>query len=218
MSRLRNILLLAVVVIVTACSACGDSQPAARRAAPLPDSSRTAPINSPLVKQLVAAAVEQTTYTFRYDPSYVALKYPGGDVPLERGVCSDVIIRAFRHNGVDLQKEVHEDMARNFSAYPRRWGLNGPDTNIDHRRVPNLMTFFARRGKALPITNRAEDYLPGDIVAWQLDGGLPHIGMMTNFLSDTGAGFQVVHHIGGGVRVEDVLFNWRITGHYRYFE
>lgn len=215
MKRLINSLLLAVVVI--SLSACNNSRTAARRS-PLPSSARTAPISSPLVKQLVAAAIEQATYTVRYDPSYVQIDYPGGDVPLERGVCSDVIVRAFRRNGVDLQKEVHEDMARNFSAYPKRWGLSQPDSNIDHRRVLNLTTYFERQRKALPVTNRPEDYLPGDIVSWQLDGNAPHIGMVTNFLSDTGRGFQVVHNIGGGVRVEDVLFNWRITGHYRYFE
>jgi uncharacterized protein len=215
MKRLISSLLIAVIVISV--SACQNSHPKARRS-PIPASARTAPISSPLVKQLVAAAIEQATYTVRYDPSYVRIDYPGGDVPLERGVCSDVIVRAFRRNGVDLQKEVHEDMARNFSAYPQKWGLSQPDPNIDHRRVLNLMTYFERQRKALPVTNRAEDYLPGDIVSWQLEGNATHIGMMTNVLSDTGTGFQVVHNIGGGVRIEDVLFNWRITGHYRYFE
>jgi uncharacterized protein YijF (DUF1287 family) len=207
MRRVRHILLLALVVIsANACGRSNNSHPGA---------GRTVPITSPAVQQLVAAAVEQTNYTVNYDPSYTKISYPGGDVPLERGVCSDVIIRAFRKNGIDLQKEVHEDMARNFSAYPQRWGLKGPDSNIDHRRVPNLMTYFERKGKALAIDG---EYLPGDIVAWQLDGGATHIGMLTNILSDTDSGFLIVHNIGGGVRLDDALFAWRIIGHYRYFD
>jgi uncharacterized protein YijF (DUF1287 family) len=208
MRRVGHILLLALVVI--SANACAHSNNNYSR----PATARTVSISSHVVRQLVAAAIEQTNYTFSYDPSYTKINYPGGDVPLERGVCSDVIIRAFRKNGVDLQKEFHEDMARNFSAYPQRWGLKGPDSNIDHRRVPNLMTYFERKGKALPIDG---EYLPGDIVAWQLDGGATHIGMMTNLLSDTDSGFLIVHNIGSGVRLDDALFAWRIIGHYRYF-
>lgn len=170
----------------------------------------------PPLKQVVEAGLEQTKYTFYYDPSYTRIDYPGGDVPLERGVCTDVIIRAFRKVGVDLQKEVHEDMRRNFSAYPKKWGLTSPDSNIDHRRVPNLRTYFERKGRALKITTNPEDYLPGDVVTWDL-GGLPHIGMVTNIWSDDAQNFLLVHNIGRGARVEDVLFAWRITGHYRYF-
>lgn len=216
MSRRRNSLLLAIIIF--SATACQSSLMATRQTvAPKPE--RTAPISSPLVKQLVAAAMEQTTYTFTYDPSYVKLDYPAGDVPLDRGVCSDVVIRAFRKNGVDLQKEIHEDMARKFSAYPRKWGLSKPDTNIDHRRVLNLMTYFDRQGKTLPITDKPQDYQPGDIVAWRLDGGVTHIGLMTNLFSESnGDVFQVVHNIGAGVKVEDVLFNWQIIGHYRYFK
>lgn len=168
-------------------------------------------------RRVVEDAIEQSNYTVRYDPSYVKLDYPGGDVPLDRGVCTDVVIRSFRKVGVDLQKEVHEDMTRAFSLYPRKWGLARPDSNIDHRRVPNLMTFFERRGKALSVTAAASDYQPGDIVTWDLGGGTPHIGVVTNLWADATGNFLIAHNIGGGVRVEDVLFNWRITGHYRYF-
>lgn len=165
--------------------------------------------DSSSIQQVVAAAVEQTRYTVRYDPTYRKIPYPGGDVPLDRGVCSDVIVRAFRKVGVDLQKAVHEDMSRHFAAYPSRWRLSGPDPNIDHRRVANLMTYFQRKGKALPISADRRDYQPGDVVAWDLGGGLLHIGLVTN-----GA---VVHNIGRGAQAEDVLFSWRIIGHYRYF-
>lgn len=170
----------------------------------------------PPLKQIVEAGLEQTDYTFYYDPSYTRINYPGGDVPRERGVCTDVIIRAFRKVGVDLQKEVHEDMKRNFSVYPKKWGLKAPDPNIDHRRVPNLRTYFERKGKALRVTSDPQDYLPGDVVTWDL-GGLPHIGMVTNIWSDSAENFLVVHNVGRGVKVEDILFAWRITGHYRYF-
>lgn len=215
MRRLKDKLLLFVLVVSLA--ACQSTQQNKQRTSPS-DSSRTVPISSPLVKQVVEAAIEQTTYTRNYDPTYVRLRYPAGDVPLDRGVCTDVIIRAFRKNGIDLQKEVHEDMARHFSVYPQKWGLGGPDSNIDHRRVPNLMTYFERQGTALSITDNSQDYLPGDIVAWQLSGNTTHIGMMTNILSATNGGFQVVHHMGGGVKVEEVLFAWPIIGHYRYFK
>jgi hypothetical protein len=155
----------------------------------------------------------------RYDPAYVRIPYPGGDVPADTGVCTDEVIRSFRAVGVDLQKEVHEDMGRNFSAYPRKWRwLSGhPDTNIDHRRVPNLMVFFSRKGATLGITHRAEDYLAGDIVTWDLGGGVPHIGIVVDQKSAVSGRFMIVHNIGQGPRMDDVLFLWRITGHYRYF-
>jgi uncharacterized protein YijF (DUF1287 family) len=144
---------------------------------------------------------------------------PGGDVPPDTGVCTDEIIRSYRAVGVDLQKEVHEDMVQNFAAYPnkRRWLLAHPDSNIDHRRVPNLMVFFARKGETLPITIRSEDYSPGDLVTWDLGGGVPHIGIVVDRRSRWGARYMVVHNIGEGPKMEDVLFNWKITGHYRYF-
>lgn len=147
------------------------------------------------------------------------IPYPSGDVPMEKGVCTDVVIRAFRSAGVDLQKAVHEDMAKNFSVYPKKWNLSKPDTNIDHRRVPNLQTFFTRQGKSLqPITDRAENYRPGDVVAWNLDGkGMTHIGLVSNFYNQTTKRYLIIHNIGSGTRAEDVIFDWKIIGHYRYF-
>ena len=172
---------------------------------------------SPTVNQVIEAGLEQTKYTFYYDPSYAQITYPGGDVPLERGVCTDVIVRAFRKVGVDLQKEVHEDMKGSFAAYPTKWGLKRPDSNIDHRRVPNLRTYFGRKGRAVKITDNPADYLPGDVVTWDLGGGYDHIGMVTYLWSDDSQRYLIVHNIGRGAKVENVLFAWRITGHYRYF-
>lgn len=172
---------------------------------------------SPQLKQLIESAIEQTKVTTGYDPSYVAIEYPGGDVPLETGVCSDVVVRAFRKAGIDLQKEVHEDMKADWAAYPRKWGASSPDKNIDHRRVLNLMTFFDRKGKSLPITSNREDYLPGDIVAWDLGNKVDHVGIVVNRWSADSRGYLIVHNIGAGARCQDVLLNWRITGHYRYF-
>jgi len=155
--------------------------------------------------RLAEAALAQVGVTTIYDPSYVKLRYPGGDLPKSRGVCSDVVIRAFRSIGIDLQVAVHEDMQRHFDAYPKIWGLRAPDANIDHRRVPNLMRFFERRGKSKSIDSR---YEPGDVVAWRLPNGLYHIGIVT--------GSGVVHNIGYGAQNEDVLRAFRIIGHYRW--
>lgn len=170
-------------------------------------------------RRLVAAAIERTRHSVRYVPEYVRIPYPGGDVPADTGVCTDEIIRSYRAVGVDLQKEVHEDMVQNFAAYPnrRRWLLAHPDSNIDHRRVPNLMVFFSRKGEVLPITNRAEDYTPGDLVTWDLGGNVPHIGIVVDEKSIWSGRYKIVHNIGQGPKIEDVLFNWKITGHYRYF-
>ena len=170
-------------------------------------------------KRLVAAAKERTHHAVRYEPAYVRIPYPGGDVPADTGVCTDEVIRAYRAVGIDLQKEVHEDMERNFSAYPRKWRWLSmhTDTNIDHRRVPNLMVFFSRMGESLATMQRAEDYAPGDLVTWDLGGGVPHIGMVVDQKSAAGGRFMIVHNIGQGPKMEDVLFNWKITGHYRYF-
>ena len=169
--------------------------------------------------RLVAAATERTHHTVRYDPAYVRIPYPGGDVPADTGVCTDEIIRSYRVLGIDLQKEVHEDMVQNFSSYPRkwRWGLGKPDSNIDHRRVPNLMVFFQRKGESLAITNRTEDYVPGDLVTWDLGRNVPHIGIVVDQKSRWSGRHMIVHNIGEGPKMEDVLFNWKITGHYRYF-
>jgi uncharacterized protein len=172
-------------------------------------------VASPKLKQVLQAAMEQTKYTRSYDPAYVAIAYPSGDVPRESGVCTDVVIRAFRAIGVDLQQEVHEDMKRNFAAYPQDWGLSGTDTNIDHRRVPNLMKYFERQGKAIAITQRKEDYLPGDVVTWNLGEGQEHIGIVTQFKSAQTGQFLIVHNIGAGARLEDIVLNWPVIGHYR---
>jgi uncharacterized protein len=162
---------------------------------------------------VATAAASQVGVTRHYDPSYVQLHYPGGDVPRERGVCADVVVRAFRTIGLDLQVAVHEDMKKNFRAYPQMWGLRGPDTNIDHRRVPNLMKFFERIGKSLPIV---APYEPGDVVAWRLSNGLYHIGVVSNVRSASGSDYLVVHNIGDGAQMEDVLRAFTIIGHYRW--
>ena len=170
------------------------------------------------LQRLVDAAVERTHHSARYDPAYVRIPYPGGDVPADTGVCTDEVIRSYRAVGVDLQREVHEDMLKNFSAYPRKWRwLNAkPDSNIDHRRVPNLMVFFQRNGETLPITNRAEDYAPGDLVTYDLGGNVPHIGIVVDRKGGSGR-YKLEHNIGQGPKIEDVLFTWKITGHYRYY-
>jgi uncharacterized protein YijF (DUF1287 family) len=171
------------------------------------------------LKRFVAAAVERTHHSVRYVSAYVKIPYPGGDVPAETGVCTDEVIRAYRAVGVDLQKEVYEDMKQNFSEYPRRWEwlTFRPDANIDHRRVPNLMVFFSRKGASLAVTRRAADYSPGDLVTWHLGSNVPHVGMVVDQKSGAGERYLIVHNIGQGPRMEDVLFNWKITGHYRYF-
>jgi uncharacterized protein YijF (DUF1287 family) len=172
----------------------------------------------PQLKLTIDGAVEQIGKTTNYDPSYQKIEYPNGDVPIETGVCSDVIVRAFRHAGIDLQKDLHEDMRDNFAAYPTRWGLKGTDANIDHRRVPNLQTFFTRKGKSLSTDGGAETFLPGDIVTWDLQlGGTEHVGMVVNVWYKPTQRYLIVHNIGAGTRMEDVLFAWKITGHYRYF-
>lgn len=178
---------------------------------------REMPVETPQVRAVVASALAQVDVTTIYDPSYVRLAYPGGDVPLERGVCTDVVIRAFRSAGVDLQQTVHEDMRGSFAAYPKRWGLKRPDSNIDHRRVPNLMVYFERKGKAVPVRVEGFQYLPGDVVTWDLGGGVPHIGIVTAQSDPLSNRRLIVHNIGQGARLEDVLFSWTITGHYRYF-
>jgi uncharacterized protein len=172
---------------------------------------------SDFLRNLAAAAMERTHHSVRYVSGYVSIPYPGGDVPSDTGVCTDEIIRSYRAVGVDLQKEVHEDMAQNFAAYPRKWGRTRPDSNIDHRRVPNLMVFFARKGEKLPITRRAEDYAPGDLVTWDLGRGVPHIAIVVDQKLPGSDRYMMVHNIGDGPKMEDVLFRWKITGHYRYF-
>ena len=168
------------------------------------------------LREVLANAHAQVGTTVLYDPAYVDLKYPGGDVPADRGVCADVIIRAFRPVGLDLQQHVHEDMKAHFSAYPKQWGLSRPDANIDHRRVPNLMTYFARQGKSLPVTANPADYQPGDVVTWILPGNLTHIGLVVAESSSADpARHLMIHNIGEGAKIEDVLFAFKVTGHYR---
>jgi hypothetical protein len=167
-------------------------------------------------KDLSDAAIALTREEVIYDPAYYSMDYPGGDVPHGRGVCTDVIIRAYRILDIDLQKEVHEDMEAHFELYPRLWGLSHPDPNIDHRRVPNLMLFFERHGTGKEISAEAEDYVPGDIVCWNLGGAVTHIGIVADRKSGDGERNLVVHNIGGGQVLEDCLFDYRIIGHYVY--
>ncbi len=165
--------------------------------------------------RLAAAAMERTTHTVRYDGSYRHLAYPGGDVPDSQGVCTDVVIRAYRKLGMDLQVLVHEDMRSAFYAYPPLWGLKNPDRNIDHRRVPNLQTFFARQGTSITNTDSQNNLLPGDVLTWMLPGNLPHTGIVVAANSKTHP-VQIVHNIGAGPQMTDISPNWKLTGHFRY--
>lgn len=166
--------------------------------------------------KLSAAAISIIDSDVIYTPDYVTLKYPNGDVPAKTGVCTDVVIRTYRKLGIDLQKEVHEDMVTNFSKYPKTWGLKGTDKNIDHRRVPNLEVFFARNGEKLAVTDHATDYKTGEIVTWMINGKLPHIGIITNKKSPDGKRLMIVHNVGAGQVLEDCLFEWKIVGHFKY--
>lgn len=165
--------------------------------------------------KLVEAAKAQIGVTLRYDSRYQRIPYPGGDIPLDRGVCTDVLIRAYRKLGVDLQVFVHQDMVKAWDSYPHSWNNKTPDSNIDHRRVPNLATFFKRNGQALSVSKESQAYLPGDIVTWRLTSGVPHIGVVSDQLSKSGVPL-VIHNIGWGTMIEDRLFDFVITGHYRY--
>lgn len=170
-------------------------------------------------KELVDAAIERTQYDITYDGRYLAIDYPNGDVPADIGVCTDVVIRSYRKLGIDLQQAVHQDMRDNFDQYPskRIWGLNTTDKNIDHRRVSNLQTFFARHGESLAISQSADHYQAGDLVSWMLPGNLPHIGIVTDQKDAETGNPLIVHNIGAGPKLEDMLFDYKITGHYRYF-
>ena len=186
-----------------------DSELAAQSRSRLPQDSST------FATKLAHAALDRTAQTVRYEPAYVKLTYPGGDVPADTGVCTDEIIRAYRALGQDLQKLVHEDMKANFSAYPKNWGLSKTDTNIDHRRVPNLQTFFKRRGASLPVTDKPTDYLPGDLITCTVPPHLPHIALVVP-APDGSERPWIVHNIGHGPKLEDRLFEFPITGHYRW--
>ena len=167
---------------------------------------------------LVDAALERLQHNVKYDGSYRKIAFPGGDVPNNIGVCTDVVIRAYRKLGIDLQEQVHLDMLSSFSQYPNlsKWDLNRPDTNIDHRRVLNLRVFFERNGAALPISTDSNDYLPGDMVTWDIKPGMPHIGIVTDNISKDKTRPLIVHNIGKGPKLEDILFTMKITGHFRY--
>lgn len=194
-----------------------DSKPA-----PKPTTTMRSPRLRPSLPEHIAKLVKsvhaQTVITRSYDPTYVKIAYPGGDVNLATGVCTDVVIRAFRAQGVDLQKLVYEDMQKHFDEYPNKWGRRSPDTNIDHRRVLNLKTFFERKNKALPITDKGDDYKVGDLVIWQLNATQFHIGVVLKERSEDGERPLIGHNINAGANIEDVLFAWPIVGHYRYFE
>ncbi|BEU01482.1 DUF1287 domain-containing protein [Agarivorans sp. OAG1] len=174
-------------------------------------------LGSTLSQQLVDAALARTEHTVIYNGAYFALDYPNGDVPEHFGVCTDVLIRSYRALGIDLQVQVHEDMKQHFSQYPskRIWGLSRTDRNIDHRRVPNLQVFFTRHGESLAVSDSASSYLPGDIVTWMLPGNLPHIGIVSDQYTAAGVP-KIVHNIGLGPQLNDMLFSYQITGHYRY--
>ncbi len=176
-------------------------------------------ISSATYTDLAKAAIERTKQGVRYDPSYAKISYPMGDVPSDIGVCTDVIIRSYRMLGIDLQELIHKDMKLHFNQYPKLWGLKRTDTNIDHRRVPNLRVFFKRHGTSLKVTSNGKDYKPGDIVTWNLrgkQGNLPHIGIVTTLKSQDEGRYLIAHNIGAGPELEDVLFKFDITGHYRY--
>ena len=200
-----------------ALTACGDSNAQASPSRAPSDAAVHAarPATTSNGVALVAAARKQIGVTVSYDPAYVRLPYPGGDVPASRGVCTDVVIRALRTQRIDLQQRVHEDMRAHFAKYPQKWGLRGPDSNIDHRRVPNLQTWFGRQGWSLSVTSRAADYRPGDLVTWMLPGNLPHIGIVSDRKTMLGGTPLIIHNIGRGTREEDILFDHKITGHYR---
>ena len=222
-NALRLTLAFAFVIALLAAGGCvethvevqkfaqGPAVPINPKVKPLPDNA------SPQLKQMLDGAIAQAGVTTGYDPAYVALDYPNGDVPEKTGVCSDVVVRAFRKAGIDLQKEVHEDIKAARSEYPTKWGANTPDKNIDHRRVLNLMKYFERHGKSLPISDAAADFQPGDVVSWELSSGIDHIGIVTNMLSESADRYLIVHNIGAGTRIEDVMFAWTIKGHYRVF-
>lgn len=197
--RLRHLLFLTVLVFPALTTAYRQGEP------------------EDFSKELVQAALERTRHEVTYDGSYFSIAYPNGDVPADVGVCTDVVIRSYRQLGIDLQADVYEEMQVHFEAFPQNWGLTKPDPNIDHRRVPNLQTLFSREGIVLPVSRNPADYVAGDLVTWMVSGSLPHIGIIVDQRSDDGKRPLVVHNIGRGPRIEDMLFDYPITGHYRYY-
>ncbi len=214
----RFLLFLNLFIILVFNFACGNESVRENTPVVSEEKPPIAEIESPAVKALLESALEQTKITKNYTQDYFVISYPNGDVPSETGACTDVVIRAFRKVGIDLQKEVHEDMRTNFAVYPKKWNLPKPDPNIDHRRVPNLQTFLMRKGKSLPLSSDTKNYKPGDIVTWDLDGkGMTHIGLVSNLWNEKSKRYLIIHNIGGGTRAEDRLFDWKVTGHFRYF-
>jgi len=214
---MKTLVLAVFLAVISICIGCADNSLTGPSSVISGSVEKREVVSEPINKILLSAQ-EQTRVTKNYTQAYFTIPYPNGDLPIDTGACSDVVIRSFRAAGIDLQKEVHEDMAANFAAYPKKWGLSAPDTNIDHRRVPNLQTFFTRKGKSIAITANPDDYLPGDIVSWDLDGkGMTHIGVVLNLWNERTKRYLIIHNIGGGTKAEDKLFDWKITGHFRYF-
>ena len=220
-----HVSLSAVLALFTLCACGEDAPPPPVSLADLLEAAASGEAESEPAPEaiadtaLVEAAIERTSHAVTYDAAYVKLDYPGGDVPEGTGVCTDVVIRSYRALGIDLQERVHEDMKAEFDEYPNNWGLTKPDANIDHRRVPNLQKFFTRHGETRPRSTDAADYAPGDIVTWNVGRNkrhVAHIGVVSNVLNDEQTRYKVVHNIGKGPMLQDVLFDWPTTGHYRY--
>ena len=207
-----------IFIIALMFSGCRQDQPFGTASTDIVPRPNLDSMASEPVRLVLANAQEQLSLTKGYTQDYFSLEYPNGDPPIETGACTDVVIRGFRAAGIDLQKEVHEDIKANFASYPNKWGLQRPDTNIDHRRVPNLQTFFIRRGKSIPVSSNADAYKPGDVVSWDLNGkGMTHIGIVSHLWNERSKRYLIIHNIGSGTKAEDRLFEWKITGHYRYF-
>ena len=218
LGKMRHLTLTPILLIATTAVTLAGCSSVTAPGPPPVERPAVAQIKSPQVRKLLENASEQIKTTRSYTQDYYQLSYPNGDPPVATGACTDVVIRSFRNAGVDLQKEVHEDMTANFAAYPSKWGMRSPDKNIDHRRVPNLQTYFTRKGKSLRVSNDARDYQPGDVVSWDINGkGMTHIGLVSNLWSERSGRYLIVHNIGGGVNAEDRLMDWKITGHFRYF-
>ncbi|MBB4127179.1 hypothetical protein GGR77_002493 [Xanthomonas translucens] len=208
------------VLLATSCKPQQDEAAPATRPSTSDDASTRSTGQEDLpahVRTIIAASRARTSLGEIYDPTYYTIAYPGGDVANDRGVCTDVVIRAYRHLGIDFQQLIHEDMRQNFSAYPQRWGNRSPDKNIDHRRVPNIETFLIRKGASLPVSDRAVDYRPGDLVTWRLTGGLPHIGIVSDRHAPGSDRPLILHNIGAGTAEDDVIFAYPIVGHFRYY-
>ena len=211
---------ICIALAATACKPAQEEPPPAPKLSTASDVPASSPARQSLpahVRTIIDTSRERISLNETYDPSYYTIPYPGGDVANDRGVCTDVVIRAYRHLGIDFQKLIHEDMRRDFSAYPRLWGNKSTDRNIDHRRVPNIETFLTRNGASLPISDRVADYRAGDLVTWRLTGGLPHIGIVSDRKAPRSDRPLILHNIGAGTAEDDILFTYPIVGHFRYF-